>query len=176
MSAPDSLTLRPSTDGDAAALLALSRRADQLFAAHGFPQIPALPPTPLAEFRSFLTDNRSFIALLGDKPAGFAVCGAAGEHFWLKELAVDPAHGRRGIGSALVDATIGQARHYGHSAIFLSTFRNVPFNQPFYARRGFVAVDTETAAEELREQFLREIPAGVESATRVLMVRDLTIS
>lgn len=176
MSAPDSLAIRPATGGDAAPLLALSRRADQLFAAHGFPQIPALPPTPLVEFRAFLTENSSFIALLGTLPAGFAVCGAAGEHFWLKELAVDPVHGRKGIGSALVDAAVGQAKLARHSAIFLSTFRNVPFNRPFYARRGFVAIDAETAAEELREQFLREIPVGIDPAARVLMVRDLTIS
>jgi GNAT superfamily N-acetyltransferase len=132
-----------------------------------------LPPTPLVEFRVFLTENRSFVALLGDVPAGFAICGEAGGRFWLKELAVDPVHGRRGIGTALIDAAIGQARRRGHRAIFLSTFRDVPFNQPFYAKRGFVAVDTETAAEELRAQFLREVPAGIDPATRVLMVRDL---
>lgn len=169
------LEIRPGTGDDAPALLEIGARADRLFAAHGFPQIAALPPTTLAAFRGFLAENRSLVAWLGDTPAGFAICGDAAGSFWLKELAVDPAHGRKGIGSALVAAVIGEASGAGHRSIFLSTFRDVPFNRPFYARLGFVVVDTETASEVLRAQFLREVPAGIDSETRVLMARELSI-
>lgn len=157
-------------------MLALGRRAEQLFAAHGFPQIVALPPTPLADFRDFLTGNDSFIAMVGNVPAGFAVCGDVAGRFWLKELAVDPVHGRKGIGSALIEATCGHAINAGHRSLFLSTFNDVPFNRPFYARRGFVTIDLETAAAALRDQFLSEVPAGIDPGTRALMVRDLTTS
>jgi N-acetylglutamate synthase-like GNAT family acetyltransferase len=169
------LEIRPATSDDAQALLAISIRADQLFSAHGFPQIAALPPMTLAAFRRFLWDNCSLVAWLGDARAGFAVCGDAADSFWLKELAVDPVHGRRAIGTALVAAVIGQASEAGHRSLFLSTFRDVPFNRPFYASLAFAAVDTETASEALRAQFLREVPAGIAPETRVLMVRALSI-
>lgn len=151
-------------------MLTIGERADRLFADHGFPQIAALPPTPRSDFQRFVADNDAWLALWDAIPAGFAVAGQASGEYWLKEIAVDPACGRRGIGGALLSTVLDHARVEDRSRVFLSTFRDVPFNQPFYERRGFAVIEPESAAPGLREQFLREVPPGVDPATRTLMV------
>lgn len=72
--------------------------------------------------------------------AGFAVAIELGGCAHLDELDVLPAHGRMGLGSGLLAAVCAWARQAGYSAVTLSTFRDVPWNAPFYERRGFRAI------------------------------------
>jgi GNAT superfamily N-acetyltransferase len=164
------LEIRRAAADDIDTMLTIGQRADRLFADHGFPQIAALPPAPKCDFQDFVLGNDAWLASYDATPAGIAIAGQAAGNCWLKELAVDPALGRRGIGTALLSAVLDHARAEGRSAVFLSTFRNVPFNRPFYERRGFTEIEPESAAPALREQFLREVPPGVDPTTRTLMV------
>ncbi|HEY7915715.1 MAG TPA: GNAT family N-acetyltransferase [Acidimicrobiales bacterium] len=82
------------------------------------------------------------VVLAAEDPAvGFAcveiVDGAA--HLW--QLAVLPSQGRRGLGTALVTAVSDWAKAHGFHAVTLTTFRDVPWNGPFYQRLGFEVVD-----------------------------------
>ncbi|MCR5857352.1 GNAT family N-acetyltransferase [Mesorhizobium sp. J428] len=170
MNIPGVLAIRRAVAGDVDAMLVISSRADRLFVDHGVPQIAALPPTPRGDFQRFVADNDAWLASWDAIPAGFAVAGQAAGEYWLKEIAVDPARARRGIGGSLLSTVLDHARAEGRSRVFLSTFRDVPFNRPFYERRGFAVIEPESAAPRLREQFLREVPPGVDPATRTLMV------
>ena len=86
---------------------------------------------------------------------------------------MDPALGRRGIGSALLDRFVAEAKARSFPNAALSTFREVPFNAPFYARRGFVELPLAEAPAALRDRFTAECPPGVDPATRSLMLRAL---
>ncbi|WP_347876386.1 GNAT family N-acetyltransferase [Microbacterium oxydans] len=77
-------------------------------------------------------------------------------HAHLEQLSVLPSFGRRGIGRRLVQAALSETRSRGHQTITLRTYRDVPWNAPFYASCGFTVtepdstllrslVDTETA-------------------------------
>jgi GNAT superfamily N-acetyltransferase len=105
------------------------------------------------------------------EPIGYAVAGAIGPFLHLRELSVDPAHGRRGIGTALVEHVVAAARQGRFRGVTLTTFRDVPFNAPFYARLGFSEMPPDRASEALRAAFLREVPAGIDPSSRVLMAR-----
>lgn len=129
---------------------------------------------PLEDFARFVRANRTFVAVAGDgRPLGFAIAGPVGGIFWLKELGVDPDAMRRGVGTALLDAVAGHAQDAGFATVGLSTFRDVPFNAPFYARRGYRIVDPDTQPEPIRGQFAREVPESVTPGDRVLMLRNL---
>ena len=83
------------------------------------------------------------VVLVSGKPArGFAcvdvVDGVA--HLW--QLSVHPASGRQGIGRTLVEAACDWASSNGYPAVTLTTFRDVPWNAPFYSRHGFQILDT----------------------------------
>ena len=62
-------------------------------------------------------------------------------HWHLEQIAVDPAHGRRGIGSALLEATHRELVRRGAPEVTLMTYADVPWNAPFYARHGYVELD-----------------------------------
>ncbi len=71
---------------------------------------------------------------------GFAHLTEPDGHAHLEQLSVLPAYGRRGVGTALVRAAEAEARWAGHDRVSLCTFRDVPFNGPFYAALGFTEV------------------------------------
>jgi GNAT superfamily N-acetyltransferase len=86
-------------------------------------------------------EQADVVLVSGDPPVGFAcvevVDGVA--HLW--QLSVRPAAGRQGRGTALVEAVSEWAASRGVAAVTLTTYRDVPWNAPFYARLGFVPVD-----------------------------------
>jgi len=113
------------------------------------------------------------VVLAAEDPAvGFAsveiVDGAA--HLW--QLAVLPSEGRRGAGRALVTAVCDWARTHGFEAVTLTTFRDVPWNGPFYERLGFRALPEpgpELAAIRLHERAIGDDDFG----PRIAMRKDL---
>lgn len=131
--------------------------------------------TPILDvdaLRAMMAGHETWVAALSSgQPAGFADAGPLGGGFHLRELSVDPAHGRRGVGTALVEAVIAASRERGLSGVSLTTFRDVPFNAPFYARLGFEELAPDRADPALRDAFVREVPDGVDPASRVLMWR-----
>ena len=96
--------------------------------------------------------------------AGFSACPDA-LHLW--ELAVRRDAQGKGLGKALVEATLALARARGLPAVTLSTFREIPWNAPFYARMGFrelPELNPRLAVIQLREDLL-----GLPVARRVFM-------
>ena len=72
---------------------------------------------------------------------GFAHVLDLDGHWYLEQIAVDPAHGRRGVGAALLDATHRELVRRGASEVTLMTYADVPWNAPFYAHHGYVELD-----------------------------------
>lgn len=106
-------------------------------------------------------------------PVGFAIAGDLGGAFWIDEISVDPNHGRRGIGTALLKAVIEHARWAFYNAVMLSTFRNVPFNRPWYERHGFMEANPTDLSPVLFNKFTQEVPPGVPASDRLAMVKRL---
>ncbi len=86
---------------------------------------------------------------------------------------MDPSHQKQGIGTALVEKVVGGARQKGHAGVTLTTFRDVPFNAPFYARLDFEELPLREAGDVLRQVFHREVPRGIDPSRRVLMRKML---
>lgn len=82
-----------------------------------------------------------FIVVAGDPVLGFAhVLDLAG-HWHLDQIGVLPSHGRRGIGSALLDAVHVEIGVRGGAEVTLTTYADVPWNAPFYARNGYAVLE-----------------------------------
>ncbi len=94
-------------------------------------------------------------------------------HWHLEQIAVDPAHGRHGIGAALLEATHAELVARGVREVTLTTYADVPWNGPFYTRHGYVELDPlPERLEPMRETELR---MGMDRhARRIAMVRHLT--
>jgi GNAT superfamily N-acetyltransferase len=101
--------------------------------------------------------SAAVVLVAEDPPIGFicvqTVDGAA--HVW--QLSVRPSASRRGIGTALLTAACEWARSNGWPAMTLTTFRDVPWNAPFYQREGFVVLDELTPGLAARREHERSI-------------------
>ncbi len=86
----------------------------------------------------------ALVLVVGDPAVGFACVESVDgiPHIW--QLAVHPDHGRQGLGRALVEAVCDWARFGRFEAITLTTFRDVPWNGPFYESLGFMTIDRLT--------------------------------
>jgi ribosomal protein S18 acetylase RimI-like enzyme len=82
-------------------------------------------------------------------PVGFVHVLVIDGHAHLEQLSVQPDHQREGIGAALTRAAMDEARAQGFDRLSLCTYRDVPWNGPFYRAVGFTEV-TDLAPYELR--------------------------
>jgi GNAT superfamily N-acetyltransferase len=120
-----------------AVLRSIEFEADRLFASVG------IGPFTNDEAEDHL-DQAALVLVVGDPPVGF-VCVELVDgipHIW--QLAVHPDHGRQGIGRALIHAACDWARTEQFDAVTLTTYRDVPWNRPFYESLGFVTLHTLT--------------------------------
>ncbi|MCV0394691.1 MAG: GNAT family N-acetyltransferase [Rhizobiaceae bacterium] len=160
--------------GDAGPLAELETRAAAVFSEYGYPGIAAEPARTEIAFEALGFGGVILVAeTQSGIPAGFAAAGDEGGVFWLREMSVDPGHRRNGLGSALLNAILEEAGRHSCRAVALSTFRDLPFNAPFYARHGFKIADEEGVPAMLRTRMQTEMPPGVDPQTRVLMMRHL---
>lgn len=147
-----------------AGLVSVELAADRLFEQVGivFP-----PGTTMVEE----VGDPASVLVEGDPPVGFAMFGLVDGNVHLDQLAVHPGSMRRGIGGRLVEAVVDHARAVGAPAVTLTTFRDVPWNAPWYARHGFSALPEAEWGPELRKLVEHERELGIEVAPRVVMRR-----
>lgn len=163
----------PARPADVAALPAIELAAARLLEGHAPPSVLA-ETTDAAEFRAALSDGRLWVARDGDAPVGFALVELLPrQRAHLEEVDVLPSHGRRGLGAALVRAVCEWAERRGCVEITLTTFREVPWNMPFYAKLGFVEIAEVELDAKLEEIVRDEEARGLARERRVVMRRTL---
>jgi predicted N-acetyltransferase YhbS len=111
-----------------------------------------------------------WVALADDTPVGFALVKMLAEDLpHLQEMDVSPEHGRRGLGTALLQAALDWLARSGHQRMTLTTFRNIPWNMPFYSRMGFEEIHSGALRPELETVIRDETARGLDPAQRVVM-------
>ncbi|AKF03689.1 GNAT family N-acetyltransferase [Sandaracinus amylolyticus] len=161
-------------DDDLATLGTIEREAARLFAPWGLDVLFGSATTPVAILDEARREQRLLLAVdHQDRPIGFALLSRVDWHGHLDELDVHPDHGQRGVGRALVEASIEWARARGLTRLTLATMRDVPFNGPWYLRLGFRELDEREIGPGMRTIFQRELAGGYPVERRVFLARDL---
>jgi predicted N-acetyltransferase YhbS len=104
---------------------------------------------------------------------GYAIAREVDNTLYLQQIDVAPEHGRRGIGTALVTTVCAWAKQQGYSIVSLSTFRDLPWNAPFYSKMGFYPVDETELTTGFQQIRLKELEAGLPVSDRVIMYFNL---
>ncbi|MGW6447535.1 GNAT family N-acetyltransferase [Lentzea sp. NPDC055074] len=126
----------------------------------GMPEIADDDPMSLED----LAEHEVWVAIGAEGvPVAFIAVGDVDGATHVHQVSVHPSHARQGIGAALIEHVTRSER-----AVTLTTFRDVPWNAPYYERLGFQVVAETSAglAEIMREEASR----GLDPATRVAMV------
>ena len=105
----------------------------------------------------------------GGQVVGFGACQACEDALHLWELAVRHERQGEGVGHAIVAASAELARLRGLPAVTLSTFRDIAWNAPFYARLGFVEIKEAARNPRLTLIRQREADLGLDVANRCTM-------
>jgi len=172
---PNGYRVRPAIPDDVAPLPEIEQAAASLFGS--YPHDLGLTDDILSHVNSIETFSKAqqagylwvCAAKAGDI-VGFALVRGIGGHAHLDELDVLPSHGRRGVGSALLQAVCSWATAAGYPGVTLRTFRDVPWNAPFYRRRGFIVVASTALSPEHGRLETIERERGLRVDLRVTMV------
>jgi GNAT superfamily N-acetyltransferase len=168
MSAP--YTIRAARPSDLAQLNAIELAAAQIFRTTRHAFVADFPPVPLAELEAAQSAGRLWVgADPADAPVAFAIVQIIDGVAHVHELDVHPEHARRGLGAQLIAAVSTWAAAAGYPAVTLSTFSDVPWNAPYYARLGFAALDEAELGPGLRAIRAAEVEHGLPPAQRVCM-------
>ena len=164
------MRIRPATPADYAALQQVEVAAGALFRAIGMDAIADDDPPSVDELAAAAA---VFVADVDDTPVGYARVELVDGQAHLEQLSVLPEHGGRGIGTALLHAVCAWAHDRGDRAVTLTTFREVAFNAPLYAKRGFEEVPEPEWPAGIRTLVAEETAHGLDPAQRVVMRRPL---
>jgi GNAT superfamily N-acetyltransferase len=170
------IEIRLATPTEAAECPEIERRAAQMFSVEYVSPEPASKTFSLSEFSAAQREDRLIVALDHEgEVRGFAYMIILGERVdsHLEELDVDPEWGRRGIGARLVRAACGWSQSRGYAGLTLTTFRDVPWNAPFYARMGFEVLEEASWTEAIQKLREDEREDGLDPEKRVVMRRTL---
>lgn len=160
---PDEVELIPAIERDAAARfreVGLDAIADGSVSSEAF-------------IRAVMAKGAALVAELEGTLVGFELAGVLDDALHIYELSVATAHHGRGVGGALLAALDSEAERRLLPAVTLSTFADVPFNGPFYARRGFVPVEPGDWGPAFHLLHGAELTAGIPVERRVFMRKEI---
>lgn len=167
--------MRPATAADIDAIRAIGVAAGERFRESDDPRIADRaddPPFDVDELSGLLEGGAVWVAEVGGAVAGFLVAEVLDGCAHVEEVSVRPEAEGRGLGSALLEAAADWARTEGLDGVTLTTFRDVPWNAPFYERRGFRVLAEDELTDELVARRAAEAAAGLDPDLRVVMQRD----
>lgn len=144
-------------------------RFDTIPGLAGVPEVDSRPEA----FARAIAEDQVWVAVADGAVIGFAYAEPVDGCAHLEEVDVLSAWGRRGVGRDLVAAVVADARARGMAGVTLTTFRDVPWNAPFYARLGFRVLDPAALTPGLAAIVAEESAHGLPAALRVVMRLDL---
>lgn len=159
---------------DLEAVVAIQLAARAPLVEIGRVEILGLPPIAKPLFARTLLEDGVVIGVADGHDVGFGMFerlpdGVAHLH----QLSVLPKAGRRGFGAQILDHLVAHATALGCSAMTLITYADVPWNRPFYERRGFVVLDADALPNHIEAHLREEWLAGIDLSQRVAMARRL---
>jgi len=167
-----SYTITAARREDLTRLAAIELAAARLLAGHA-PQPVLNETTSLEVLERAHRAGHLWVASAADLPVAFAHAELIErDAVHLEEIDVHPDHGRRGLGTKLVLEVCRWAATNGYGAVTLTTFRDVPWNMPFYARFGFDVVAPEHVSAPLQAIVEDETRRGLDPSRRVVMRRQ----
>lgn len=163
-------SVRPARRQEISQLAAIERAADTLFPPGRIP--PGETTYPLEALENVVRTGQVLVAesqAPETKLVGFSVAKAAGDAFHLELIAVHPDFGRRGIGTRLLTQVRAEALLRGAHGITLTTFSDIEWNAPYYARFGFRRLDEKDIDPRLQAILDAETRAGMTNRIAMLL-------
>lgn len=166
--------IRPAQPADLAALPGVEASAATTFlAAPGLAWLAESEAISSERHIELLENGITLVAESEGAIVGFICCEPLGQNLHIRELSVRHASQGKGIGLDLLEELAGMAAEAGWPQLTLTTFRDLAWNAPFYARLGFEELSEDALSPELRAQLQREADHGLPAERRCAMALTL---
>lgn len=99
----------------------------------------------------------------------FLAARIAGDRLHIDELDVRQDHQGQGLGRQLLAHAKAEALVRGLARLSLTTFRNIPWNAPYYARFGFCDWPQEDAEADVQAALANEASRGLKDRCAMVM-------
>lgn len=159
---------------DARHLPAIELAAGRLFRdVAGLSGIAGTHAIPEEKQAALIRKGHSLVAEADGRMVGFISTEPFRRELHIREFSVHPDVQRQGVGSVLLRALAIDAHNSGFAALTLTTFIDVAWNAPFYARHGFERIADLEAYPRLKADIEQEAAHGLPRERRCAMIRFL---
>lgn len=168
------IQLRDGRIEDMLRIQEIEQASSRRFARIGMAEIAADAPTSSATLSARIGSRDLVVAAdAKDIPIGFAMFSEVDACGYIEEMDVLPSHAGRRIGAALIDEIGRRSEARGLSALLLSTFRDVPWNAPYYRRLGFETIEDKAVSLAMARIRRDHMARGLDEKNRVFMRRPI---
>ncbi len=126
-------------------------------------------PPSRSDLLAYIGTGRAWLAEIEGRGIGYALAEVVDAAGHLEQVSIHPEFGRQGIGRKLIETVVSWARAERMPYLSLLTFREVPWNGPYYERLGFRLVKDAELLPELRARREHERQLGLDVAARGAM-------
>ncbi|MFF5078591.1 GNAT family N-acetyltransferase [Actinoplanes sp. NPDC000266] len=166
------MRIRAALLADLPPLRDIERAAGESFRAIGMAAIADDEPPALEVLTHYQRAGRAWVAADGPgPPIGYLLARLVDGDVHVEQVSVHPSRQGEGAGSALLDRAETYAVEAGAPALTLTTFAEVPWNAPYYRRRGFTVLGEAELGPGLRAVREHEAAIGLDRWPRVAMRR-----
>lgn len=167
---PEAVQIRPARQDEVWRLREIEDIAGTVFSGLGLIDEELDQSFPLEDLSWIVSLGQAWVACtMDDVPVGMVLASVRDGAVYIEEMDVLPAHGRQGLGTRLLAFVCAWASAQGYAAVTLSTFRDVPWNGPFYRTRGFRDLLPSQWTPSMRRIREREARHGLRVDARVFM-------
>lgn len=138
---PGEPDIRKATAADAARVTAIARAAYAKY----IPRMGREPPPMLADFPALIAQGVVVVVESAGELGGYLIAWPQADAYLIDNIAVDPSHQGAGLGRALMDYAIGEAKRQNLPAVQLYTNVAMTENIAIYGHLGFI--ETHRAIE-----------------------------
>jgi GNAT superfamily N-acetyltransferase len=107
----------------------------------------------------------------GGISVGFLAARVLDRQFHIAEVSVARPYQGQGLGAALMTTAINCAHDRQHRLVTLTTYRDLPWNGPFYAKLGFTEIEAAPVGPQHVQMLLDEAAAGHDPLRRCVMAK-----
>lgn len=173
----DSVTYRTTLRSDLESIIEIEHQADVQFASVGLGAVLDTPQAGVDDHEPAQADGRLFVAQDDTgRIVGFARVDLVDAEPHIEQVSVHPDAGGRRLGAALMGVCEDWAVTHGYDRVTLCTYRDVPWNAPYYKRLGWHELSEGELGPELRGLRLHERELGLEVQPRLAMMKRLATS
>ena len=166
-----SLSIRRACRADLDGLATLEVEAGKIFHSVGMPEVAEHAPDMNA-LRNSQKLGRIWVAKVNVEVAGYVVATVVDGNAHIEQVSVSPAHARQGVGRRLICHIEAWGRDHDLPATTLTTFRDVPWNGPYYQRLDYRMLRVSEMGTELAAaiEYESSLP-GIDGSLRCAMIK-----